>query len=66
MVEKEIDEIRRMGRSGKQNPDGAKSKKVKDKIENAGRGRGKWTTGLRNVEGDGKSLRSLGAARNFR
>jgi hypothetical protein len=59
VVEKEIDEIERMGRLRKQNEDVMKSRKAEDGIENVERGCGIWVTGSRNVEADGKSLRSL-------
>jgi hypothetical protein len=49
MVEKEIDETEQMGRSGKQNEEGVKLRKVEDGIGNVGGGRGRWMTGLRNV-----------------
>jgi hypothetical protein len=62
MVEKWINEIGRMDRSGKQNKDGVKSRKVEDGIGNVGRGRGIPVMGSRNVEPNGKSLRSLDAA----
>jgi hypothetical protein len=35
-VDKEIDEIRRMGKLRKQNEDGAKSKKIEDRIGGSG------------------------------
>jgi hypothetical protein len=57
MVEKEIDEIGRMGRSKKQNKNALKSKTIEDGIGNVGRTRGIWMTESRNVEADGESLR---------
>jgi hypothetical protein len=51
-----------MERSGKQNEDGAKSRKVEERIRNAGRGRGISMTGSRNVEVNWESLRSLDVA----
>jgi hypothetical protein len=56
MLEKEIDEIGRMGRSKKQNENVMKSKKVGDGIGHVGRTRGIWMTESRNVEADGESL----------
>jgi hypothetical protein len=53
MVEKETDEIGRMGRLKKQGKDGMKSRKGKAGIEKVGRGRGRWMTRPRNVEADG-------------
>jgi hypothetical protein len=50
MAEKEIDEIKCMGRSRKRNENGVKSRRVEDGIRNVKRGHEKWATGLRNVE----------------
>jgi DNA helicase TIP49 (TBP-interacting protein) len=63
MVEKEIGEIERMGRSKQQKEDGMKSRKVEDGTGNVGRTREMWTTKSRNVEADGESLRPVEAAR---
>jgi hypothetical protein len=41
MVEKEIDEIERMGKSSKRKEDGVNSKKFEDGIGKVGRGRGR-------------------------
>jgi hypothetical protein len=51
-----------MERSRKQKGAGVKSMKVEGGIWNVGRGRGIWMTGLRNVEANGESLRSLDVA----
>jgi hypothetical protein len=63
MVEKEIHEIRRMGRSKKQKEDGMKSRKIEDGIQYIGGTRGIRMTESRSVEADGKNLRRVGVAR---
>jgi hypothetical protein len=50
MVEKEIEEIGRMGKLRKQNEDDVKSRKVEGGTRNVGRGRGRWMTGSKNVK----------------
>jgi hypothetical protein len=62
MVEKRIDEIERLERSGKQNEDGVKSRKVEDGIGNVGRSCGISMTGSRNVDATVESLRPLDLA----
>jgi hypothetical protein len=59
MVEKCIDEIKRMEKPRKQNENGAKLMKVEEGIGNVGRSRGISIPGSRNAEANGKSLRSL-------
>jgi hypothetical protein len=44
IIEKEIDEIGRMGRAKKHNENVVKSMKVEEGIGNAGRTRGIWMT----------------------
>jgi hypothetical protein len=61
-VEKEIDEIGRMGRSKKQNENMVKSMKVEEGIGNVGRTSGIWMTKTSNIEADGESLRSVDIA----
>jgi hypothetical protein len=63
MVEKEIDEIGRMGRSKKQKEYGMKSRTIEDGIGDVGKTRGIWMTELRNVEADDESLRPVDVAR---
>jgi hypothetical protein len=64
-VEKEIGEIRRMGRLKKRNERWAKSRKVEKWIRNVGRGRGRRMTGSGNLEADGENLRSRDVARGM-